>query len=273
MEEDKSNQDLVIGGDGSLSDGSESNEIGVNVSKESPVIESSDSVSVDTMTAPVINQQESVNAQEDPPRVEHPMEDGPTIQGPVQAPELIESVSPDNEAIQGTTITSENNDGAEYAQNSIISQVALDSKPTEPVSINAKNNNVKLDKQPNRNNKKFAVIITIVVALVLSGIAVFVYASAQGNTKKNADTKNKIVQPSNTQTQSDIQNTEDAIKADDQNTNPTSDIVDPTNPPIEEVPSNNNGSGTNNSPSDSTTTPSSSNPVNPTSPTPSNTPR
>lgn len=43
-----------------------------------------------------------------------------------------------------------------------------------------------------RNNKKFAVIITLVVALILAGAAVYVYISAQNNTSESAKSQTVV---------------------------------------------------------------------------------
>ncbi len=42
-----------------------------------------------------------------------------------------------------------------------------------------------MQKHPTRNNKKFAAITTVVVALLLAGVAVYVYMSAKDNTESS----------------------------------------------------------------------------------------
>lgn len=59
---------------------------------------------------------------------------------------------------------------------------------------------------PHRNNKKFAVIATIIIGILLAGIAVYVYMSASGNTKE--DTK-KANNASTTMTASQEQTTQE----------------------------------------------------------------
>ena len=43
-------------------------------------------------------------------------------------------------------------------------------------------------KHPHRNNKKLAAIVTLVVALLLAGVAIYVYVSANNNTETSSKT-------------------------------------------------------------------------------------
>ncbi len=54
-----------------------------------------------------------------------------------------------------------------------------------------------MNKPPHRNNRKLAAIVTIIVAVVLAGTAVYVYLGAQSNTKK--ETTNSTEQTGETQ--------------------------------------------------------------------------
>jgi preprotein translocase subunit SecD len=47
-----------------------------------------------------------------------------------------------------------------------------------------------MNKPPHRNNKKLAAIVTLVVAFILAGVAVFVYLSANNNTAEDTNTSN-----------------------------------------------------------------------------------
>ncbi len=71
-----------------------------------------------------------------------------------------------------------------FAQKTEESAVPL-SVPTTPQSMS---NNEQSLPHEHRNNKKFAIVITLVVALLLAGAAVYVYVSAQENTSETKKT-------------------------------------------------------------------------------------
>jgi len=216
MDEQGKDQDLVINGDGSMGQGGETAEPKVDASQqtepdvnsimppseESDSPESSDDSSVESAvnfiaggnsseaveseekdketsdssgeTIPV--KTESSNGADDVKEEPVPVsaEGGPTEASPSSGTEEIGS-SPENE------IQEQNN------SNSIDSN-----KPSEiPASNNdtGMSNNEQSQPHPHRNNKKLATIVTVLVALLLAGAAVYLYTSAQDNTVQS-DTSN-----------------------------------------------------------------------------------
>jgi len=61
---------------------------------------------------------------------------------------------------------------------------ALPSQTPTETEVSGMSNNEQAQPHEHRNNKKLAIIITVVVALLLAGASVYVYLAAQGNTEE-----------------------------------------------------------------------------------------
>lgn len=194
MDENKQVEDLIVSKDGKLSDGVQSTQEPSivqenNAPQEEPVV-------VDTMSAPIINQNDSEvsdSTTSEPDAGTEQSIPAPAMSAPVKAPD--ENPVDDAAEPQDSSDSSpDKRSNIGFTQSSIVSQLtpdikSVDLKQKPPV------NEVKVDNHPHRNNKTFGIVVTIVVALVLAGVAVFVYVSTQDNTMKSNNTESSTNVP------------------------------------------------------------------------------
>ncbi len=204
MEEKNSNNDLVVGKDGSISDGSET-QIPVTLTSSQPAEQVQQSAeAVDSISAPQIPTQDSVS----PIVSSGGTENNDSVDSVVEAPAQNTEMATVSESLTENTEDSIRvNTSADFKQESLVSQMTP--KPEQPIESKTSiaPGPAKLD-TANKNNKMFAVIITIVIALLLASLAVYVYLSAENNTQKTPATNNNV--QTNQQEESDTLTSDDS---------------------------------------------------------------
>lgn len=175
MDEQKNNQDLTVGLDGVMNEGDN------NVLVEQAV----ENISPSTAPPSAAEIQEpTINTVAPPPQdetVKLPEESTPTIAasdsfsggGVVEAPDDMQMVSaPEIKAAQTT----------ETSTDLLTTPGSATSSETIPQSQQSINSSNQQRPHEHRNNKKLAIIVTVLVAVILSVIAIFVYLSTEDNT-------------------------------------------------------------------------------------------
>lgn len=173
MDEQKNNQDLTVGLDGVMNEANNSEQIEKSVQSIAPTpapktpVEEKDP-QVNTVMPPP--QDESVKLPEEAPVIP---ESDSSSSGVVEAPADMQMASaPEIEAphtveSSNDTVASSKNDASK--EPTVQSQQSMNSsKQQRP--------------HEHRNNKKLAILVTVLVAVILSVIAVFVYLSTEDNT-------------------------------------------------------------------------------------------
>jgi len=199
VDEKQENQDLVIGSSDSQSDS------GVNIqvktaedtgSKPGPVINdiqappAPEAVIEDDDVAAVDSAVKEISDDSTEVPVEQPVTEAPAAEEQNRDNETQTDLGREPD-VKEAPESSEPEPQAEKSSGSEVDPFA--SKPEEtfatPVQSTAPqsmSNNEQSLPHEHRNNKKFAVIVTILVALLLAGAAVYVYISAQGNATETA---------------------------------------------------------------------------------------
>ena len=101
-----------------------------------------------------------------------------------------DETSPLSESTETSVESTPSNDQSMTAKDVVSAQMADSSEGRSHESSTAQMAEVgvavsQMNKAPHRNNKKLAAIVTVIVALVLAGTAVYVYLSANNNTENS----------------------------------------------------------------------------------------
>lgn len=262
-EKDERSDDLVVGSDGSINEGAE----GTNGSM--PEVESPDNsgddetseaqtveVKTETPEAPDLSKvaeeiaaapaegiqvevkQPPAEESETPASEESPVEEVVEITPPPEAASETDAPAPDpvSEGVVSDQAASEDTDSA--SPNAIEPDTAVSPSTEQPAD------SVAATPRPEpHGNKKLAVIVTLVVAFLLAGIAIYLYVSAQNNTKEVDDTAQQVnseqSEPTGTDetTQTAPTTSEDQLSLDAQHKNNAAKLVSAVN----EYAANNNG--------------------------------
>jgi cell division protein FtsL len=199
MDDNTKDKDLVINSDGTIDSNDQGTTIAVSVKSSESNQSAQATPSVDKSS--VEDSEPEVNDTNPPPQtepiVEPPEPDSSTPSEVIKDatsgadPEPV-TVKEAPETIQADSLSSE---GIEPTTNVAIDQKSEEtSAPTSPVSSDkqkdSRNSQDSSNQKPHehRNNKKIAALVTVFVAFVLAGAAVYVFMSAESNTKQSETT-------------------------------------------------------------------------------------
>ena len=226
MNDENENQDINVGSDGSINEsGGEGIKIDVNTEADSSV-EPQPSEPAESTTSEAVEPKVDETA---PPTTDLPEDSSEPINESVgevkaapdstadtsespdsgenvisqpesnvvdicRAPAGALQISSPEEPTETSTITSEMTMGEKSSES--MGDVSGGVEPAPKTATEVADEalaSVKSKKPEHRNNKKFAVFVTVLVAVLLAGAAVFVYISAQNNTEES-DTDNQTEQ-------------------------------------------------------------------------------
>lgn len=201
MDEQKKSddQDLTVSSDGSMttgdqtadsSDTSASPVINDVTPPPAPDVSTGESIKVNVMSEPASESEPSADEQA---VVSAPEESSSDSEATSDNPEPAPAPEPENTKENSSAVESKSDSPTE-------APVAL--PPTEPIQASASTVDHTIDhtpaemgvaasqmnKHPHRNNKKLAAIVTLIVALLLAGVAIYVYMGANNNATENKST-------------------------------------------------------------------------------------
>lgn len=246
-EQQKDNQDLVVGNDGSMNEDSQKEESTPN-SIEVKVDETIKEPSVDETAPPpeetVIKEEEKITSKE-----EESVEEAVNFIAGAKSTDDKQNTSEIKEDSQGSNEAESKDDVVKAPDsNETSTGVVAESPVTEETQVISETDNKEANKneplvatagvvQPDnkgmsnneqnnphehRNNKKLAIIVTVFVALLLSGAAIFAFISAQSNTEETSP------EPSSQTTQTEELPVEEVVPASQQDVEDTINEIDQT---------------------------------------------
>ena len=174
MEDDKHNQDLVVDNDGSMSQG-----VNIKVNSQEG-----------TSSEPVINDIEA------PPE---PTVDNNNVVSESVTPELAENADASNEVesnVGEVSVESESESSSSISEPIVAEPPVAEASaisdpfspmplsPATPVVAQSMSNNELSKPKEHRKNKKLALIVTLLLATLLAGVAIYLFMSAEDNAKE-----------------------------------------------------------------------------------------
>ncbi len=187
-QEQKDTQDMVVGSDGSMNDSSDAGQK-IEV-KTSDTNDNTESQSETPETTSSVETSEPMNEVAPPPLAE-PTEPSDTEQSDIGSDSVEVKQPPteeENSAEQTDNASKLNqmaqNEAEKSSDSSMMNSAAI--APAVAAELHGQKQSIETPQKTHehRNNKKLAVITTLVVAVLLAGGAIYMYMSTQNNTKE-----------------------------------------------------------------------------------------